>query len=178
MVKRILLVAVIIIGIVFVFASCELADSHRLNGDWTITTTPATGTDLGNGTFSVSYDQSMTVLVFEMDLYAGTAVIGGVDYEVMVTHITNTPTDNFSVTLFTDGDDPWTATDYMSFTGTYSSSTPIAGDYDGTGSYAANTGTHITTQQQLQTINLIDSVYEISESFNNIIDDSSMKFVL
>ncbi|MBN2441142.1 MAG: hypothetical protein JXJ04_07340 [Spirochaetales bacterium] len=136
-----LLIAIILIG----FASCDI-ESYPMEGDWTISTTTSTGTNLGNGTYTLTFWQEIEALGNTWVYYQGTGTIGGTPYDFYLSIDTGDPIDGYDLTLYTAGTDPSTIPpDWMDFEGDTDGS-PITGVYNGFGIYSANTGTFTTSK--------------------------------
>ena len=131
-----------------IFTSCPPGeDPYPLEGTWTITTTAATGDDLGSGTYTLTFWQEITAVEHTWLYYEGTGTIGGVNYDFYLSHDTTDPVDGYDLTIYLEGEEDLIGTeDWMDFEADYTES-PITGSYDGHGIFAANTGTFSTSQQ-------------------------------
>lgn len=136
------------IAMVFLFISCfGGGGTARLDGTWTLTTIPnGANPDVGDGTYTVEfswyYEQA------NIEYYAGSGVIGGVDYKIYISkkfEIDNNGNDYY-LFLYKDGEN--LSTDSIKFYGLLSENSSASGQYVGQGNYAGyGTGTFSTIKQ-------------------------------
>jgi len=145
MLKKLMILVIGVALFTLMFSSCDLGESHELEGDWDMDTTPAVGPDL-DGTFSLNFWQEIEVVGIVFKFYRGDGTLGGIAFDFYVTH--NTSDDDFTMTIYDDGADINVADDWMDFyNATYISGAPVTGDYDGEGAYVLNWGTFVATKQ-------------------------------
>ncbi len=113
------------------FSACELGESHDLEGDWTMSTTPDMGNDYDD-TFSLDFVREVEVMSITFEIYQGHGTLGGVNFDFYVTY---TPASGeLTITIYPAGDDPGISDNFIDFQdGIYSSGNPVTGTYDGAG---------------------------------------------
>ncbi len=80
MLKKLMILVIGVALFTLMFSSCDLGESHELEGDWTITTAWGGGDVLGNGTFSLDFWQEVEVAGIVYKFYRDLdGTIGGVD---------------------------------------------------------------------------------------------------
>lgn len=144
-VKNLLLFLVIFLVVVFSFSACSGGSggtNHVLEGDWTLTTIPTSGSSIGSVNFSQSYFGSIEMSDMTWDMYLGSGSLSGGDINGSYT-VGGSEYGGMVAFSFSDGDD-----DTLEFEGTLSGST-VTGTYEGStgGKFASYEGTFTATKQ-------------------------------
>jgi hypothetical protein len=143
--KKFIIPVMIFSVIAFFLLSCSNSDNPagRLEGTWTVTTTPGSGPNY-DGTFEITYVQDLPLGNITLYLYQGTGTLGGQSFYIVV---------NESVPAFMGynffydfRDSPIDDTHMLYSSGTCSAST-ANGDYVGQGNYAGEYGTYTAVKQ-------------------------------
>ena len=143
--NRMTVVLIMIVAGMLLACETPAPETYEMEGTWNITTTHATGTALGSGSFTLSYLNDTEAGGTTYYIYSGSGVIGSSAYDFYLTCWSGSA-GNFNMTIYTAGANISTASDWMDFDGTYTSGDPVYGSYDGEGTYMSNTGSFVVTR--------------------------------
>ncbi len=157
-ITKLAFISVVFLLVIFTFGSCSDGsgdgDSHALEGDWTLTTSPTGGSQsIGSGNFSQTYIGNMELLSYTVDLYSGSGSLSGGDIDGSYS-VGGSEYSGQVIFSFSDGSDQDNdgETDTLDFDGTLSGDT-VTGTYagysgnDSTGKFASYEGTFTATKQ-------------------------------
>jgi hypothetical protein len=147
MFKKIFIPMVILAVVAVSLLSCDNggSDAGQLAGTWVITTTHDGGTtDFGDGSCTVSFYTTVTVMDQTVHIYIGTGTLNGDTWDVTVGENVTVSTDNVIFDFTSQAND----NDWLDFTGTINGDgTSVSGNYDGWGIYTLDTGSFTATKQ-------------------------------
>ena len=146
MLKKILIfMGIIAVVALFLFSCSSDSGGPKLAGTWTISTAPDGATaDFGDGTFTISFYTTMSIMDQTVHLYMGTGSLNPGTFEVYVMENESTSTNNISISFEDPADDNNTIDFLGTLTGDRNSA---SGDYDGWGIYILDYGTFTATKQ-------------------------------
>ena len=111
-----------------------------LDGTWTLSTSLTAGGNVGSGTFTQTFYDTMEMLGITFDVYIGSGLLSGGDYDDSY-DVGGSDVNGAVIFTFTDADG-----DCLYFDGTVSGST-VTGTYDGDGKYLSDSGIFTATRQ-------------------------------